>query len=141
MQELKNHFESLANRANAIPGVVYRGRARNWVLALVADDLQAWLRNAAGHFEVSFSAPANDPELTLTGTAADWLQLFSADPLPGYQTLGAMLLTAKLRLEGDTLLFNQYNLALELIFGALAAVEPPAVVDRPAFIEPVTGTI
>jgi pimeloyl-ACP methyl ester carboxylesterase len=139
MDELKNHFAALATRGNSIPGVVYRGRARSWVLALVADDLHAWLRNDSGRYEVTFNTPTAEPDLRLTGEIADWLQLFSEDPKPGCQTLAAMLLTDRLRLEGETLLFNQYNLALELIFGALASVEPPAAAARDAFIEPVTG--
>lgn len=139
MQAIREHFAALPGRGNAIPGVVYRGLARDWILELVADDLHAWLSNVGGRYTVSFTPPAATAEFGLSGTAADWLCLFSDDPDPGYQTLGAMLMTSRLALNGDTLLFNQYSFALELLFGALPASEPPVSAERDCFIEPVTG--
>ena len=126
---LRDWLNSAAERGNALPGMRYRGKARDWTIVFVGDEDAVALRNEGGHFSTADATDACDVRFTASDDA--WSKLASDVPPPGYQTLMGMVMTGQGQFEGDGLLFNQYAMTLEVMLGALPLPAVETVPDRP----------
>ncbi len=138
MSDLARAFREAAERGNRIAGVKYRGMAQDWVAEIGCGEDAYFLANRGGEYALSEARPGR-VTFALRADEADWQQLFTDRPDPGWQTLNGMVMSGRLQLEGDTLTFHRYLLALELMFGTLPDEAPPEVAPRPATIEPAVG--
>ena len=135
--EIKAYFEQAAARGNELPGVAYRGRARDWVLRFDIGTESLWMTNEGGRYRLRDDPGDEHVTVRLSADASDWEAMFATNPAPGYQTLNAMVMAGKLTLSGEVLVFHQYLLALELMFNRLPLPESRPCADPG--IEPIVG--
>ncbi len=135
---LEAAVRNAAERGNGLAAVQYRGLAKDWRIRFESDSAAVTLANTAGTFSADAKG-GETAEVTLTASEADWAQFLAATPAPGYQTLHAMVMKGLLTLSGDTLLYQQYLLALEMMFDRLPKADTTAAPDAPPALEPVVG--
>ncbi|MFV2090184.1 MAG: alpha/beta fold hydrolase, partial [Pseudomonadales bacterium] len=137
----EDKFAQAVERANRMPGVRYRGLARDWILEFGVGEEKLWLANTAGEYALCGQPADGAVTVRLEAGMADWTKFFEPLPKPGYQTLNAMVMIGVLRLSGEVLVFHQYLLALELMFGRLPMPDSgnDAAPPPPTSIEPVVG--
>ncbi|MEM8769614.1 MAG: alpha/beta fold hydrolase, partial [Pseudomonadota bacterium] len=128
-----------AERGNGLAAVQYRGLARDWRIRFEGDSGAVTLANAGGAFSVEAAGSEASAEVTLKASDADWAQFLAAQPTPGYQTLHAMVMRGLLTLSGDALLYQQYLLALEMMFDRLPKADGAAAAEAAPVLEPAVG--
>ncbi len=136
---LAEHFAAIADRAGAIDSLRYRGQARDFDVALIADSASAVLRNRSGRYTVDLSAAPDDAALRFRAADSTWEELFRSRPKPGFQTLYATAMAGHTEISGDMTLFGQYVFALELMLGKLPAEPAPTTAQDDVVIEPIAG--
>jgi pimeloyl-ACP methyl ester carboxylesterase len=142
----EDRFKEAVERGNGMAGVRYRGLARDWIVQFDVGEESFWLKNSSGQFSLCPEPADTEVTFRLAASAANWKDFFDGPPEPGFQTLNAMVMTGALRLSGEVLVYQQYLLALELMFGrlpgpqsAVSKVAASEIAGVPATIEPVVG--
>ncbi|MGE0625853.1 MAG: alpha/beta fold hydrolase [Pseudomonadales bacterium] len=128
-----------AARGNDLPGIRQRLVAGDWLIRFETDGGAVGLGNRSGRLSV-LPDDTGTASVRLAATDVDWKKFLADVPVPGYQTLHAMVMTGVLRLSGDTLTYHRHLLALEILLDRLKLPESSVTVGTaPAVVEPITG--
>ena len=122
-------LEQLAARVNADDNLVRRGRHVDTTFLLAIDDADHLIRVREGRILSVTPGPFITPSYSFALRAAreSWEKLWSAQPLPGYTDIFALVKKKLLRIEGDlhplmsNLLYFKGVLAAPRSGGAAAA--------------------
>ena len=133
-------FQDIIAKNGDHPNVAWRGRFADACIELCSDGESQYLSFDTHGLRVGTNRPDHKITFRLEASGKDWLELITANPRPGLQSLSAMRRTGHLKLSGDHIAFYQNLLPLELLF-SMSRPRPTKSksVPREPTIDPIVG--